>query len=519
MNFTDQQTRALLDSAPDAMVIADENGTIVFVNAQTETLFGYSRQEFLGMPVEVLLPERFRTGHVSHRHSYTHAPQARSMGGNLDLYARRRDGSEFPVEISLSPFPTDSGLLISSTIRDVTDRKRMITQLRDARNEAEKANRAKSAFLAAASHDLRQPLQTLILLNSVLQKTANDPRAISAAATQHEALASLSELVNALLNISKLESGAIRPDVEDCSVRSIFSHLKASFEEQASSKGLVLIVEECDEVVRTDRGLLQQIMQNLLANAIRYTREGRVRLRCMHERAFVRIEVLDTGIGIPLDHHDTIFEEFRQLNRTPGDRREGLGLGLAIVRRIALLLEHPIAVDSTPGQGSCFTVTVPRGARLTATEPIERMPTDRAKNALIMLVDDDTRVARATQMFLELEGHQVWVASGLRETLALLQCEERIPDLILSDFHLESETTGIDVVTQIRALVGRSIPALIVTGDTSSRLMADVEKSSNCEVLSKPVVATELLHRIDRILQRRTQSAALRTADTLAHES
>ena len=509
MALSDKQTRALLDAAPDAMVIADESGTIVFVNAQTEALFGYSRQALLGMPIEVLLPERFRSMHPSHRRSYMQGPRFRPMGGDLDLYGRRRDGSEFPVEISLSPVPTESGLLVSSAIRDITDRMRLIEQLRDARKEAQEADRAKSAFLAAASHDLRQPLQTLILLNSVLQKTATDPLAVTAAATQHEALASLSELVNALLDISKLESGAIRPDVGDCSVQSIFRRLKAAFDEQAQSKGLALIVEECDDVVLTDHGLLEQIIQNLLANAIRYTREGMVRLRCLHERAFVRIEVLDTGIGIPVDQQDAIFEEFRQLNRTPGEKREGLGLGLAIVRRIAQLLGHSITVDSTPGQGSCFAVTVPRGARSTASEPRERAPVaDRARNALIMLVDDDPRVARATQMFLQLEGHQVWVASGLKETLALLDGEERFPDLIVSDFHLGSETSGIGIISQIRHLARRSIPAMLVTGDTSSGLIAAVERSGHCEVLSKPVVATELLQRIDRMLQASPKPAA-----------
>ncbi len=502
MALSDQQTHALLDSAPDAMVIADESGTIVFVNAQTETLFGYSRQELLGMPVEVLLPERFRAVHPSHRRAYTQAPRFRPMGSDLDLCARRRDGSEFPVEISLSPVPTENGVLVASTIRDITDRKRMIEQLRDARSEADKANRAKSAFLATASHDLRQPLQTLILLNSVLRKTATDPRAVGAAATQHEALTSLSELVNALLDISKLESGAIRPDVEDCSVRSIFRHLKASFDQQAQSKGLALIVEDCDDHVRTDRGLLEQIVQNLLANAIRYTREGMVRLRCLHEPTSVRIEVLDTGIGIAVDQQGAIFEEFRQLNRIPGEKHEGLGLGLAIVRRIALLLGHAITVDSTPGQGSCFAVTVPRGTRSTAAEPRKRAPvSNRAGNALIMLVDDDPTVARATQLFLELEGHQVWVASGLKETLALLDNTARIPDLIVSDFQLESDISGIEGISQIRALAGRSIPALLVTGDTSSGLIAAVEHSGHCELLTKPVVATELLQRIDRMLQ------------------
>lgn len=507
MLLSDQQVRALLDSAPDAMVIADEQGLIVFVNSQTELLFGYSRGELLGAPVEQLLPERMRPTHPSHRRVYTGAPRVRPMGIGLDLYARRRDGSEFPVEISLSPLQTEDGLLISSAIRDITERKLILEELKQARNEAEKANRGKSAFLATASHDLRQPLQTLILLNSVLQKTCTDPRAVTAVATQGEALASMSELVNVLLDISKLESGAIRPDIADCSLQAIFTHVKASFEAQAQAKGLRLVVEESDDVVRTDRSLLEQIIQNLVANAIRYTRAGTVRLRCRHDNDWTHIEVLDTGIGIPAQQKDAIFEEFFQLNRSTGDKREGLGLGLAIVRRIAQLLDYSIAVDSEPGHGSCFTVTVPRSSESSqlqslqpATKPMQ------ANGALIMLVDDEPSVAKATKMLLELEGHEVIAAASFQESLTLFKSAVRMPDLIVSDFHLSDENTGIEVIEQIRRDAGRSIPAILVTGDTSSRMVDAVERSGNCEVLSKPVAPKQFLERVNRLLQENRSS-------------
>jgi PAS domain S-box-containing protein len=507
MDLSDAQIRALLDSAPDAMVIADQDGSIVFVNAQTETLFGYARQELIGMPVEVLMPERFRDRHPAHRNSYAREPRLRPMGVdagvNLDLFARHRDGTEFPVEISLSPLQTVKGLLVSTAIRDITDRKRMLEELRAARAEADRANLAKSAFLATASHDLRQPMQTLMLLNNVLEKTAGEPLAQTAVATQHEALASMSELVNALLDISKLESGAIRPDIADCSVQAIFRRLRASFETQARSKGLEFLVDDCDDIVHTDRSLLEQIIQNLVANAIRYTREGMVRLRCLHEQAFVRIEVMDTGIGIPLDKQEAVFDEFYQVGRSPGEKREGLGLGLAIVRRMAKLLNHPIELRSEPGRGSCFAVTVPRGEGVSAAKQPTVAPSPPASSGLIMLVDDDPAVSGATKMLLRVEGYEVMAASSLEETLELLENQQRVPDLIISDFHLRSDESGIDVIGRVRKIAGRSIPALLVTGDTSSVMSSAVEQNPDCEILSKPVVPVEFLDRVSQLLSRR----------------
>jgi PAS domain S-box-containing protein len=492
--------RELLDSGPDALVVADESGVIAYVNRQTEVLFGFERNELRGKKIEMLLPERLRATHPSHRRSYGTTPRVRPMGGNLELYARRRDGSEFPVEISLSPIHTKQGLLISSTIRDISDRHQILEDLRAARNEAERANRAKSTFLATASHDLRQPLQSLILLNSVLQKTSTDSRAIEAAAAQQEALASMSELVNALLDISKLECGAIKPVIADCAVRGIFRHLRASFEEEARAKGLALIVDESDDIVHTDAGLLGQIVQNLLANAIRYTREGSVHLRCVSHSAGVRIEVFDTGVGIAVEDQERIFEEFHQLLPAPGTRREGLGLGLAIVRRIAQLLGCTIEVESEPGRGSCFSLTVPRGCSISQRPVfVSNLVIEKIRNALIVLVDDEVAVARATQMLLELEGHAVLSARGLDSALALIDQHGIMPDLIVSDFHLGSNVSGIDVIRELRELAGFRIPAILVTGDTSPR-RANAENIENLEILSKPVDAAEFLDCIDRLL-------------------
>lgn len=494
-NSSEAFFRNLLESAPDAMIIIDHYGRISVVNNQAEQMFGYTREELLGKDIETLLPDSLRDKHVAHRTAYSRDPQLRPMGIGMDLAARRKDGSSFPVEISLSPVMSATGSYVSSVIRDVTARKQLENDLIAAREEAERANKANSAFLAAASHDLRQPVQALSLLTGALRRTARDARVLDMVESQQHSLDAMTNLLNSLLDISRLDAGAVQPDVEDFPVQRLIDRLSAEFSRQARQKSLTFNSCKCDALVRSDPNLLGEIVQNLVSNAIRYTDEGDVSLSCTKGDGYLRIGIKDTGIGIEADQIEQIFREFHQVKSNDREK-EGFGLGLAIVKRMAELLDHGVTVESVPGEGSTFSVAVPVIERSQATTkkdgtlPVEKNSTQAS--GLIILVEDDEQVANAWALLLEAEGYRVAIAAAANEAAELLAGEEAPPDLLISDFHLQDGSTGVEAVELIRRRFDRIIPAFIVTGDTS-KLVQEARSIENCAIMNKPVNTDRLL--------------------------
>ena len=486
--------RHLLESAPDAMVIVDDSGIIDLVNEQAQVLFGYRRSEMLGQSVEMLLPESKRAGHVAHRRHFAAAPSLRPMGQGMDLVARRKDGSEFPVEISLSPLRARSGRYVTTVIRDVSIRRQMEIDIKAAQNAAERANKANSAFLAAASHDLRQPVQALNLLNGALRRTVKDERALRMIDSQEASLTAMTNLLNSLLDISRLDAGGVNPDFEEFPIQRLVDRLSAEFKRQARSKGLKFSAQSCDTVVRSDPNLLAEVITNLVSNAIRYTQSGEVQVNCTALDGECRLDVVDTGIGIEQDQLEAIFTEFHQC-KAPGRSNEGFGLGLAIVRRLAKLLDHRIEVESEPGKGSRFSVTVPivSKARMDAFVDRQRAPQPpRASGGLIVLIEDDVTVANAWALLLEAEGYRVASASSAKEAATLVEHLEDQPVLIISDFHLLDGSTGAQAIGMIRDYCQRAIPAFIVSGDTS-KVVKDARQLENSTLMSKPVDTLRLL--------------------------
>ena len=494
--------RSVLDSLPDAMVIIDASGKILFANAQVEALFGFKRDDIVGGPVEVLLPERFRQRHVRHRSGYTDNVRVRPMGMGLDLFATRKDGSEFPVEISLSPLTVNEDVVVAAAIRDVTQRKQVEQAIKEARREAEHANLAKSRFLATASHDLRQPLQTLALLNGALRRMLTDADSREVLEQQEFALDAMSRLLNALLDISKLESGAIKLELGDFEIAPLFDEMRREFSGMAANKGLRLSIDATQELVHSDAALVGQVLRNLVSNAIKYTPRGTVELRCERRGPDLRIEVRDSGVGIPSDQVALIFDEFYQIGVNPNSSRDGYGLGLSIVQRIARLLGLHIEVHSVPGTGSVFAFELPlaNGALETipapGSEPV--IESVNPKAAHILLVEDEPGVRNAMQMLLKLEGYRVTPVGSAQEALACLEGGDTF-DLLVTDYHLEGDRTGTEIIAAARARRDDVLPAVLVTGDTSSAVR-ELSVDDKLRLASKPINSRELLRLVKALL-------------------
>ncbi len=491
----------VLASAPDAIVVVDASGVVLYANRQLKTLFGYAPEEVVGNPIEMLLPERLHDRHVHHRQGFHRTLRVRPMGVGQELFARRKDGTEVPVEISLSPIGEADQRYVAAAIRDATERRAAEAELRNARAEADRANLAKSRFLATASHDLRQPLQALALLNGTLKRLVTDADARDAIEQQGHAISTVSRLLNVLLDISKLESGSVPVEVTDFDLHGVLEELRDDFRVLAADKGIALVLEGGRVRTRSDRTLVMQVIRNLVANAVRYTERGSVQLRCRQGTDAAYVDIIDTGIGISAHDLAYIYDEFFQVGPSSHATREGYGLGLSIVQRIIRLLGLGIGVQSEPGRGTTFTVQLPPGAgaaaeTVGAAAKQRRLAPLATRGRRILLVEDDDSVRKATHVFLKGEGYLVSSVPSLAEALRLAEELQHI-DLVISDYHL-AEARGTTVIAALRERLGPALTSILMTGDTSSAIK-ELPLDNQLRIISKPVDADELLDLI-RIL-------------------
>lgn len=471
--------RSVLDTALDGFWRLDTQGQLLDVNPAYCQLSGYTRDELLGMRVFDLKPPESAAD--------TTAVMQRTIesgGQKFESRHRRKDGSLWDAEVSMTYSPQGGGQLFVF-FRDITERKRAESELFLAKASAEQANHAKSRFLAAASHDLRQPLTALGLFVGVLkQRGMPGCPARSECSTLisriEVCIDSLSELLTDLLDVSKLEAGVVTSTPSDFSIDELLGTFFSMHAGEADVKGLALRVRFSGAYGRTDPQLLHRILGNLISNAICHTAQGGVLIACRQRQGKQWIEVWDTGPGIEADKTSLIFEEFRQLG--DGARNRGSGLGLAIVAKAAALLGLQVRLKSRPGRGSMFAIEVPHGR---ASRPFTAVAPLAAPRALrIALVEDNPLVLQALTLALKREGHEVVAATGGR--LLLEQMGERRPDIVISDYRLPQKETGFEVIKDVRELFGDALPALIITGDTDPALVRSMA-DRGIAVLYKPL--------------------------------
>jgi PAS domain S-box-containing protein len=535
-----QRFSLLLEAAPDAILEVDAQGRIVLANSEAERLFQRERGELVGLPVEALLPERFRGGHTAHRDHYGARPVRRPMGAGLDLFAVRKDGTEFAVDINLSPLPEgpEEGHVMC-VLRDVSQRRgheesiRVLNQrlekrsselasanqeLSERNQEVERANRLKSEFLASMSHELRTPLNTILGFSELLSEQnagpLNDKQKRFLTHIQRDA-GHLLELINDVLDLSKIEAGRLELRLEKFPMAVAVAEVLTSIRPLVATKSLRLD-SDLDTRLRlqADRLRFKEILYNLLSNAIKFTPPGgRVWIESSIVDGSVCILVGDTGIGIPADDQQPIFESFRQASATTKGVREGTGLGLAITKR---LVEHHggrIWVESEPGKGSRFFFTLPLGdpEEETAGSAVGYRQAQPGDALQVLIVDDDLETRELLADTLLNEGHRPLTARFAAEAqrvLANSQVDAIVLDLLLPG------NSGFEVLTDIRADEKlRRIPVMVLTVKDLTERERELLTAQGAQVFAKGAGWRQELLRQLRRVRRRDKGKSVLVAD------
>ncbi|HXA24044.1 MAG TPA: chemotaxis protein CheB [Acetobacteraceae bacterium] len=406
------------------------------------------------------------------------------------------------------PYRTQDGGVegVVITFADITDRRRTADELAAAKRHAEQANSAKSHFLAAASHDLRQPLQTLVLIQDLLAKSVEGERARKLVARLDETLSAMAGMLNTLLDVNQIEAGTVQAETVNFPINDLLERMRDEFTYHARAKGLALRVVPCGLSIRSDPRLLEQMIRNLLSNAMKYTERGKVLMGCRRRDGMLSIEVWDTGIGIPNDDLQSIFEEYRQLGNPARERSLGLGLGLSIVQRLGNLLGHRVHVRSHLGKGSVFAieVTLPKSETAPQPEPYRPITADPIvavgrRTGTILVIEDDPEVCELLELVLKADGHGAVTAEDGVAALELVAREMVQPDLILADYNLPRGMNGLQAANKLQETLHRQIPFIILTGDISTGTLRDIA-GQGCVHLNKPVKLKELNQAIQRLL-------------------
>jgi PAS domain S-box-containing protein len=504
--------RFLLEAAPDAIVCVDRSGRIAIVNAQAGLIFGYSREEMIGSPVESLVPEHARGGHVAHREQFTAAPRQRPMGAGLSLSARRKDGSVFPVEVSLSGSQEGrdgEDSLVVAAVRDVSAQRAIESAMRDAVDAAQAANEAKNQFLSRMSHELRTPLNAVLGFGQLLSRQLADTEYSEAIGHIVKGGRHLLDLINDVLDIARIESGDMSISSEPVPIAAIVGETLQLMKPlaDAAEVALSLSADPSDDYVLADRQRLRQILLNLLSNAIKYNRPGgHVWLGWHAGNGQVALGVRDDGPGIDPRLQNRLFTPFDRLG-AEFSGVDGTGIGLALTRSLTEMMGGSIAVESSPGQGSTFTVILKsaqahRPSRVhNAGAPTAEKDAAELAPVTLLYIEDNAPNVRVVEHLLRLRPEWTLVHAALG-SLGIELAEAHQPDLILLDLHLP-DLSGHQVLRAIRSSPSTAqTPVVVLTADASAGLAHRLRDSGATGYLTKPLDIDQVLEFLDGVSRR-----------------
>src|SRR5882672_908706 len=511
LQTSEEKFRSVVQTAHDAIVSADSHGNITDFNRGAEAIFGYSAQEVIGKPLIILMPERFKELHQRGFKRYLETGEAHVIGKTVELAAKRKDGTEFPVELSLSSWKARAGLFFTGVLSDITERKRTEELMLRAKEEAVRASKFKDQFLSTMSHELRTPLNAVLGFSDLLADerygTLND-RQQRYVAHIHTGGKHLLSLISDILDLSKIEAGRMELTREDVTVASAFAEVISGPHPLAEKKSQALLQKvEPNLHVYADAMRFKQILMNLVANAIKFTPErGRIELVARRVQDQARMEVRDDGPGIPPDQQQRIFEAFVRLTQT-GSATEGTGLGLAITSRLVELHGSKLAIESQPGEGTSFYFSLPLVAIIPDQPPETLVPVPRARKApRILVIEDNEVTGQLIQSQLTSSGYETLKCAQPERATEI--AAEHQPDAITLDL-LMQPVHGLEVLLQLKNDPRTStIPVIVVTivdqPGVGTALGAD-------EYLIKPVDKATLLAAVERCLRSRGGAAPART--------
>ncbi|MCY0963687.1 NahK/ErcS family hybrid sensor histidine kinase/response regulator [Parathalassolituus penaei] len=537
---SEQRIRVITDAVPALIAYVDKDLTLVFANRAYERWYGFEREVIVGRKLYQIIPamqlvrlqpyinralqgqtvnfeisDPSRDGVVRHVVK-TYVPEMDEEGEILGFYVLVQDITEIRLtsealaqayqhlEQRVQDRTSELTELNGQLRQEIEERRQMESRLREAKQDAEKANHSKTKFLAAASHDLLQPMNAARLFCASLMEHPLDDRTRQLVDSLNYSLEDVETLLAALVDISKLDAGVVKPDLMSFNAGDLLNNLANEYRTLAADASLSFDFVPTSAVIHTDSQLLARIMRNFLTNAVRYTRNGKVMLGCRRRKDGLEIQVLDTGVGIAEDKLEEIFLEFNRGSQADTARDKGLGLGLAIVDKMSGILKHPIRVRSVLGKGSCFSVLVPYGRRhhaRRATAPgLAMLGNQQFRGRRALVLDNEASICKAMDILLSGWGFEVLTVRSWEETLLIREQLEEGVDLVIADYHLDNGATGLDAVALMRSELAVEAPVLMITANYTTTLKQEV-RELGYRIMNKPVRPAKLKAMIHHMIE------------------